>query len=445
MLQSPFKLSKEITTTQLADVVNGRENVPLPDWSRDEGFEAEIEEAIARSQVVLVCYDCDGIIGFFTTTRTIDLPMLVKGLGIVIKQERLACRKCGGRSLVWCNPSLFEEGKSIYDAIPSYHDFGASLSHRPSPAAPGLPRSMLLTRILKERYGQAEDPDLLSLTFAHSNRRLQMTPGQNVLGQVWDSVCQMAEEELPGVRSVAVGIAKAGGLFGSAYQDDEAPGSYAIVLHFGLFDILYVLNHLFDLLHKTTDEESKKDLLVKFREAVLGAALGNFSWNLGCVLPYQTDEDFWAAHTASICQQQFVLMHEVAHIMSWARRSAKDERRRPYSAEAYLEDEIKADAWAVEKIITRGVSYHDPAFQFRAVYLLFAYWDLISTAASANSALFIDPGQRWDQIRRLAHEQTANLPLDEYRSVIEAARRAIVFWRDYEPSREPGDHRRYHP
>jgi hypothetical protein len=61
LLLNPSGPSIHIKTAELAAVVQGKEDILLPEWSTNEAFEAELEMLISKSSIVSICWDCDGI------------------------------------------------------------------------------------------------------------------------------------------------------------------------------------------------------------------------------------------------------------------------------------------------------------------------------------------------------------------------------------------------
>ena len=111
LLMNPNGPSIHITTAELADVVNGREDIPLPDWATVHAFEAELESLMENNSVVSICWDCDSVISFFHDLKLGKL--IVPELAIVQQSEEVLCPYCRSLRIAYYDPKVLTTGEKV--------------------------------------------------------------------------------------------------------------------------------------------------------------------------------------------------------------------------------------------------------------------------------------------------------------------------------------------
>lgn len=455
MLREPKKLSIDITSTDLANVVNGRDDIELPEWSKDEDFELEIENLIEQNQLVWICPECDKIVAFFETTEEINLENLVRRLLVVAQRDDIPCPYCGKIVISLFDTDFLKRGLSVKEIIPkNYLEKLRTTDHKTKHKLSKQSEDSnekFLQEVLEKYHGQSEDASTdifvfsdysimnAKMAFKESITTWKEGPGikplsgrgslddtfipekmplrprygsedSNVLGRIWDSVILMTRERYPEFKKIAVGIAKSNGLYCTTYRNET--GNIAIVLHFGLFTAIYSLNHLFDLILHFNESHGRdfNFLIDNFVECLKNIDTSSFLDSAS----YKSEEEFWRSHFISNCQQQFVILHELGHIVEWTTEKRTCYRRRKMEnhkkSKLYnTNSETKADMYALKCIIEKGGDFNEPWVQYRSIFWLFEYWHMLEKRAKVKDSVYNSARERWDNLYKELKKCRADL------------------------------------
>jgi Zn-dependent peptidase ImmA (M78 family) len=478
-LQKPQTPSIPVTSSDLANVINGRDDVEVPEWSHDSAFEAELESLITRNQVVWICAGCDHIVGFFEASGGMSWEQLTKELLVIATREQIICPFCNVARISLFPTSILEEGKTTKEAMASWRSrVGSKLAEKDS--VPNTDRPILtLTdneRFLGEKLedsadefewsrdtiyksiqefdrmrsawkenASSDDPsllsELLSLSITDETKarlaRLSMRPQyaenrNNTLGRIWDSVVLMMQDRWPELKDVAIGIKKDNRLYSNVYRSPE--GYLAIVINLGLFNNLYTLNACMDTIVCGEDSvDRRSDRIVTaisaLKTALEDIALRKKSLNIDANDLYRSEESLLRSHLTGNAQQQFVILHELGHVAEWL-GIARHTKKQTYQDEQPIDAEHRADIWAIQLIVEKGGMFHVPWMQYRSIFWLFEYWHIVSELqrkllyehADANGYPYSFARKRWDVIYEELERADAciqQMYMTETRSVVD--------------------------
>lgn len=433
--------SRRITSTEVANAVGWRED-QLPEWVTDQAFEAELEELIDNHQVVWICRNCDGIVSFYAADSPEGEADLVRGLVIVYSQRPVPCPFCEAQATAFYDTAVLRSGKPA--RLSFQREMGADeLEQQTREQDDDTAQSQnerFLDHILRTRYMARPHTLTDTLSFSDSTQErsdehfrktasqwhgvpgaiagdarsvgetisrlgpeLSLRPqwaeaGSNVLGRIWDSVKLMVQDRYPDLADSAVGIAKSLGLSANAHVGDA--GEAAIVLEFGLFDKLYHLNNLLNLA-KTGEQRdwSVEELGMNLIAALTSSPVDPRRAKTVPSTSYRSEDEFWRAHLITNSQQQFVILHELGHIVQF--RSAARERERRDARRRSLEAELKADRFAIDLIVEKGDDFYIPWMQHRSIFWLTEYWHVMAMAMQPAVGSYEDARIRWDAMQRI--------------------------------------------
>lgn len=361
-----------VRTEDLANVVNGCDEVPLPHWATNRDFERELIGLIERYRTIVICVNCDHIIGFLDYSPE-EGRFTVEELLYVGGREDLSCQFCG--SSFWgLAPSDFlktgmkfeiprgarasirgirdQEDFRLYLPTPTQNErYLDSILRRLYPFLPDEPTDhiRLTQRFISKSVRSVGG---FSTSLASAARRLPpvfyLRPifdkeHQNVVGSVLETVKKILQPEYAQLATAAIGILPRNELTASAHLGSE--GQMAVVIRFGFFNLIYYLNQLMlYLVCGVIDRNHSREQLVSMLRGML---LRNGPKNATAMKPseltYQSESEFWTVHAISVMQQEFVILHELGHLDAWLQKKRNVEVDNLFSKEDIAE---AADIWA---------------------------------------------------------------------------------------------------
>lgn len=456
-LNKPNGPSIHITTAELADVVNGRDDIPLPDWATDHKFETELESLIDNNSVVWICWDCDSLISFFDDPKM--GKFITRELSLVQQSERVPCPFCGSLKLAFYNPKVLATGEKVnpIDWDESVNNFKEPADIKKSLESQKLSSNeIFLDKILRSEYDipptQRSDLlytseytlDKLSKEYSTMVSSWKQSSGlpkhnpdafrnlksplslrtnnpdgiSNILSQNWNRVIEIIACDYPEFSDIAVGMAVSPGFSASAHMGDN--GEIALIIEFGLFAKQVRLNHLLSLLFDTdmllkpqkgldwTIDEIVANIISELTEKPLEER------NVRIIpkLNYSSQEEFLRAHIITEAQMVFAILHELGHVADWKtspeliHHKIKDPFQRTCAIETW------ADTWAMNLIFKRGEEFYLPWIQYQSILWLFEYWNLMNIKHQSYNTYF-NSRSRWDHIESMIQKCKKGKNLDE--------------------------------
>jgi len=471
LLMNPNGPSIHITTAELADVVNGREDIPLPDWATVHAFEAELESLIENNTVVSVCWDCDSVISFFHDLKLGKL--IAPELAIVQQSEKVPCPYCGSLRIANYDPKVLTTGEKVCPL--DMNDYDDELeapadAHQAVDSQQISPNEQYLDKLLRTEYDIQPDKqsdvfniseytlDRISNKFAREVSDWGETPGlptldpnalesfrkqlslslradapggkSSVLGHIWYMVKDILADDYPEFCDVAVGMAVSRGISASMHLGDS--GEMAVIVEMGLFFKLPRLNHLLSLIfdtdmllrHDKGPDWTIDDIVTNIIAELTDKPIDQVKGRRIPELNYHSQEEFLRSRFITDAQIVFAILHELGHLADWktspqlAHHNIKDPSQRASAIEAW------ADAWAMDLIFKRGKEFLIPWVRYRAIFWLFEYWHLMDVVLLHSNTIHFNSRCRWDLIesmirRRNKHEGLGQLYIYELRTIFD--------------------------
>ncbi len=418
MLKTLNGPTQQIKTQDLANVVKGRTDVPLPSWSKDAGFEKEIE-SLMKNDLCWVCIDCDSIVSFFSLGQNDNIGTFVRDAGIVtLREKSIKCPYCGSRHPCFLDPQFFWRGKKApskdtFDRVLSKPTLSAKKGRNPDNIST-TPHEKLLEELMVEVSNTGSKEQNLEIvpifdyqiknlcrTVAESKKgkrsfyipvegevtvermrailgfgfALRPTKG-DVLGRVWGQVKEMIRIDFSCLLDVALGIAKRQGI--SAHSKyNQKTGGMAIALEYGLRDCLYSLDQLtYRICTNLITERLSKERLIFNIIGIIGETVRLHGPWPPVFDGYENEKEYKTIDLMADCQLQFVILHELWHILNYKRLTTHDGINRRSSGDNYLSRECSADTWAIDNILSAKEKFHNFGFQMLAIWWLFLYWHI---------------------------------------------------------------------
>jgi hypothetical protein len=422
-----------VRTEDLANVVKGREDVPLPVWATNRDFEHELETLIRRNHTVIICLDCDHIVGFLNYSPDKGNFKLDE-LMYVMTREKFSCQFCESTGWALVASELLRSGVKIEIPLGIRRTMQSYQEQKTPPLFPSAPtqNELFMDSILRRLYpfkpNESTDHILLgknavpnavrtvqdfSASLADLAKRIPpafyLRPifneeHRNVLGTVWDTVKKILEPEYAQFVTTAVGILPRDELTASAHLGRE--GQMAVIIRFGFFKSLYILNHLMLYLVGGVDNRQyNRELLIpvlrsglSFEDAEIGKAMKKVN------LAHQSEDEFWTIHAISNMQQEFAILHELGHLNAWLQKSSGEEVDNLLCEEGSAE--FYADAWAIDLILKKGAKFHRLNKYLLALLWLFEYWHASATIKNGEQKIV---RERWDRIYAQAASRGVHL------------------------------------
>lgn len=466
----PNSPSIHITTAELADVVTGSEDRPLPDWATDRAFEAELQSLIEENSVVSICWHCDSVISFFHDPE--QGISIVPELALVAQSEKIPCPYCGTPGFAFYDPKVLTTGEKVRatgiedEERPEWDESAETDQDLSAKVLP--PNERFLDQLLRTKYGVRLDgptdafrvskgtleriaeqftemvsawktePNLpnvdanaLARLFDSKQYSLSLRPQiGSPLGDVWRTVREIIAVDYPEYCDVAVGIAISPGISASTHLGDS--GEMAVIVEMGLFSKLPRLNRLLsrmfdtDLLHG-----SETDIRPRIDDTVM-SVIAELTDNL--IDPanlksipmsgYESHAEFLRSRLTTKHQLVFSILHELGHLADWRSPSHTNHHRTTYPMERSAVIEAKADSWAMDLILRRGESSDVPWVYTRSLFWLFEYWHVMAVGFGYPNAACCDSRKRWDNVESIIRSSREDvdfglLCVDEVRTIFD--------------------------
>jgi len=418
-----------VKTEDLANVVKGREDVALPGWAEDSEFECELETLIQGNPTILVCLNCDHIIGFLDYSPDKE-EFSVAEVVYVFSREDFACQYCHSTRWSMFPSERLRSGEKvgmparIQEVMKNRQGQEVSLPYAP----PSSKNEQFLDSVLRRLYPfrPEESTDRIRLEKKELSAAIRLaqriSPGlgeagektppvlflrpvytqeyRNVLGTVWESAKKILGDEYAHLAAAAIGILPRDELTASAHLGPE--GEMAVIVRRGFFQHLYTLNQLllYILFGSERPERNRSDLVVLFRHKITNsnkdaeALFRKVDWDC------QTEKEYWSVHAISNIQQEFVLLHELGHLQAWLQGSPDD------LASVEEAEDYHADSWAMNLVLRRGTGLHHLDVYLNALLYLFEYWHSAAVIVQGQAG---SARERWNKLHALSRQHGISL------------------------------------
>lgn len=469
LLTNPKSPSIHITTGELANVVNGRTDITLPDWATNSEFEAELESFIANNSIVSVCWDCDSVLSFFHDK--IIGKSIAQELAIVQQLEMVPCHYCGGFKIAFYDSKVLTIGEKVKppDIVDTYEEPKMHADVYQKKDSRQISRNeKFLDELLRTKYSHqsCERSDVFNISestidftskkWAEVVTEWGKTPGLPILNpnelerfrekcslslradtsgaklSILRIISQIVKDILaddhPEFCNVAIAMAKSPGMTASVHLGDQA--EMAVVIEIGLFSKLIRLNHLLSLIFDTDifirpDEETDwtiDDIVINIIATLTEQPINLERARIIPRLNYRTQSEFLRSNFITDAQIVFAILHELGHLEYWRRSPQLVNHSEKDAIEMATSIESWADAWAMDLIFKRGKEYFIPLIQYRSIFWLFEYWHLMAEGLHYSNMMYFRPRERWDHIesmirRRKKHMDLEKLRIDEIRTI----------------------------